>query len=106
MTANRSGKPTEVRVLALPVGPAGTQVRALAEKALPELELDEAVSDDDLIIYREVPNLPLSELDQLGPLAYESYRHMSSAQHMTPHSRCDITEWRVVNAQHEDKVTG
>jgi hypothetical protein len=35
-------------------------------------------------------NLPLADLPQLGPVGLDAYRQMSSAEHFTPHCRCDV----------------
>jgi hypothetical protein len=48
----------------------------------------------DIVFYREVPYLMLSDLDQVGPLGYEAYRQIVSLKNFTPHSRIDINEWR------------
>jgi hypothetical protein len=45
---------------------------------------------DDILLYRERSNLPLSELPQLGPLGLDAYRQLSAAEQFTPHCRCDI----------------
>jgi hypothetical protein len=45
------------------------------------------------VFYRAITNLPLSELEQLGPEAREAYERMQTAQDMTPHSRTDLTDW-------------
>jgi serine/threonine protein kinase/uncharacterized damage-inducible protein DinB len=84
------GSVDELCVLAAPSGPAGEYLRAVAVKAVPEVEWQMASGDDDILLYREHANLPLSELPQLGPLAQDAYRQMSNAEHFTPHCRCDI----------------
>ncbi len=57
---------------------------------LTDAEVSQATSDDDIILYRETPNLPLTELDQMGTAAQEAYRQMAATEHFTPHIRCDI----------------
>jgi serine/threonine protein kinase len=90
LSPGRPSRLSEVSVLATPPGEAGDQLRELIKKALPETELHLAPSDDDLLIYRELTNLPLSELEQLGPLGQDAYRQMTSAENFTPHSRSDV----------------
>jgi hypothetical protein len=80
----------ELCVLAAPPGPAGERLRELASQALPEVEWQTAPGDEDIVLYRERANLPLSDLPQLGALAQDAYRQMSAAEHFTPHCRCDI----------------
>jgi hypothetical protein len=85
-------------ILAVPDGAAGQQILDIAQKALPEAELATTTAANDVVFYREISQLPLSELEQLGPLAYEAYMHISAVEHFTPHSRTDIHEWRAANA--------
>jgi hypothetical protein len=84
----------ELCILAAPTGPAGDRFRDLAREALPDKELTLATSATDIVFYREV-QVSLTALEQLGPVAYEAYRQMIGAEHYSPHSRSDITEWRV-----------
>jgi hypothetical protein len=84
------GQAAELCVLAAPSGPAGERLQALAAQALPDVEWQAAPGDEDIVLYRERANLPLSELSQLGPLAQDAYRQMSTIEHFTPHCRCDI----------------
>ena len=55
-------------------------------------------SKEDVIFYRELQEVKLSELEQLGPVAYEAYQQMTALEHFTPHSRSDINEWQVASA--------
>ena len=79
-----------INVLAVPPGPAGEAFRELAGRLLPELELQETVSADDILLYRERTHVRLSDLEQLGPVAQEAYRQMNAADNFTPHSRADV----------------
>jgi serine/threonine protein kinase len=85
---------SEICILATPVDEAGQRFRDLACQALTDVHLVSAPSLDDIIFYREVPQIALADLEQLGPLGYEAYRQMLSLENFTPHSRTDITEWR------------
>ena len=60
-----------------PVPPASA-CASWPSQALPEVEWQTAPGDEDIVLYREAANLPLSELPQLGPLAQDAYRQMSS----------------------------
>jgi hypothetical protein len=85
-----SASTSEFCVLAAPAGPAGERFRAVARAALPEVEVLPAASEDDILFYREVSNLPLAELEQLGPAGQDAYRQMSAAEDFTPHTRIDV----------------
>lgn len=85
-----SASPCETCVLAAPPGEAGDRFRELTHRALPDVELLPAVSEGDILIYREISNLPLAELEQLGAAAHDAYRQMSAAEDFTPHTRIDV----------------
>ena len=76
--------------ISTPAGPAGDRIRDLAAQALPEVEWHHAPGDEDILLSRELSNLPLADLPQLGPVGLDAYRQMSSAEHFTPHCRCDV----------------
>lgn len=90
LTPSKGGPTDELCVLAMPSGPSGERLRVLASAALPDVDWQAAPGDDDIVLYREYANLPLSELPQLGPLAQDAYRQMNATEHFTPHCRCDI----------------
>jgi serine/threonine protein kinase len=83
----------EVCVLAAPPGAAGDRLRELARKAV-QAPLHSAPpglnANDEIVLYREVANLPLTDLEQLGPVGHDAYAQMSNADHFTPHSRTDV----------------
>jgi serine/threonine protein kinase len=87
----RSGPPVvEVVVLAAPEDEAGATVRKLFAQTAPDKEVCAAASTDDLLVYRERGNLPLADLEQLGPVGHDAYAQMCTTENFTPHSRCDI----------------
>jgi hypothetical protein len=88
---------TEIAILAAPATPSGGKVRRLAQQAVPDIDLAEAESSDDIVFYRERFQMLLSELEQLGPLGYEAYRQVGMVDHFTPHSRTDIAQWRAAS---------
>jgi hypothetical protein len=94
LNASRLGLHSEVCIVASPPGPASKRFNDLLHQAVPQAEIEPVPNDDEILIYREVPNIALGELDQLGPLGYDAYRQLSTIEHFTPHSRLDITEWR------------
>ncbi|MFO0879390.1 MAG: tubulin-like doman-containing protein [Gemmataceae bacterium] len=90
-TATRGNVPiTEFCVLATPQDDVSEEFRQLAVKALPQVELHVANSQDDILFYRERINLPLADLEHMGPVARDAYFQMSSTDHFTAHIRCDI----------------
>jgi hypothetical protein len=93
LTGRRASQQTEVSIFVAPSTAAGERLRALAEEALSDTNLASIHGKDDIVFYREIPQLLLSELEQLGPLGYEAYRQLAGFEHLSPHSRCDITEW-------------
>jgi serine/threonine protein kinase len=90
LTPAKPSRLSEVCVVAAPPGPAGDKLRGLFRQALPETETHPATGGDDVVIFRELVNLPLSELELLGPVGQDAYRQMSSADNFTPHSRIDV----------------
>jgi hypothetical protein len=89
--AGADEKRTEVCVLATPPGPAGDRLRALVQKALPDVGWLFVSSNDDIVFYREQASLPLDRLPHLGPRGQDAYRQMSAAENFTPHSRTDVS---------------
>jgi serine/threonine protein kinase len=94
LTEDEADESNEIRILALPPGPLGEQFRSLAQKALPDAGLTVTESTEDIVIYRERPNVPLSTLRVLGPNGQAAYQHMSNSETFPAHSRNDITEWQ------------
>jgi serine/threonine protein kinase len=82
-------------LIAVPKSPAGDTFFDRARMAT-ESELARVDSSDDIVLYRECPGIPLSRLEQMGPDAQDAYRHMTSAEAFTPHTRIDISVWRGV----------
>jgi hypothetical protein len=86
-----SGAPmTELHVLAAPEDESGERFRQLVKTSLPEMEILQTTSKDDIVIYRERNNLALTNLDCLGPIGHDAYVQLNTAENFTPHSRCDI----------------
>src|SRR5262245_1441366 len=66
--------PNEISVIAVPDGTRGDALRDLAARAFPAARI--VVSDliDEVLFYREDPQLRLNQIDQLGPSVREAYR--------------------------------
>jgi hypothetical protein len=84
----------ELCILAVPPGPEGERFRSLVRHALPDVQFLAAASKDDIVFYREHPEVTLSELPQMSPAAKEVYRQVLTSEPFGPHSRSDITVWQ------------
>lgn len=88
--SNHGGPPlAEVCVLAVPEDEGGERLRRLFRQAAPDAELHPAASRDDVIIYRERNNVPLTALPQMGAEAHDAYLQMDAAN-VSPHTRADV----------------
>ena len=75
-------------VLGVPPGPDGDRLAALARTALPDVELTAAALPEDICFYREYPQVPLTDLPQLGGSAREAFLQMGTDH--PPHARADV----------------
>jgi hypothetical protein len=80
-----------VCILAVPPGPAGEKIVAQAGRALNGSTLTPAASPDDILFYRESGPIDAADLEVFGPTGHDAYRQMTQVDHLTPHSRIDIT---------------
>jgi serine/threonine protein kinase len=81
-------RPYEMTVLGAPPGDDGNRLLMLTREALPDLELTAAPLPDDICFYRELPQVPLTDLPQLAGHAREAYLLMGSDH--PPHTRMDV----------------
>jgi hypothetical protein len=86
----RPAEATELFVLAAPPGPGSDAFVSMANRVLPGSEPKVAPSPDDIILYREVANLPLTALEQMGTKGQEAYQTLTATEHFTPHTRIDV----------------
>jgi hypothetical protein len=93
LAAARAGRGAELTVLAVPAGTAGDHLRVLAEQTLAGVTLRPAHSPDDVVFYRELHGLALTDLPQLGPQARDAYQQALETDH-PPHSRKDVV-WQL-----------
>jgi hypothetical protein len=89
----RDGPRQGLCILAVPPGPEGERFRSLVEHALPDEEMLAAPSTDDIVFYREQPQVSLAGLPQLGPAAREAYEQALASEQLSPHSRLDVARW-------------
>ena len=90
----KDGDRAELRLAALPVGPAGEALASLVRQALPEVEPVAVRGLEDIVLHREQTQVSLADLPQMSPRAVEAYRHMRDVEQLPPHSRMDITDWQ------------
>jgi len=83
-------------ILMVPSDPAAERFGALAQEAIPQVELLVAAKADDIVFYREAVGIKLSELPQLGPDGRAAYEKLAGTDHFTPHCRSDVGDWRKV----------
>lgn len=88
-----SEKGKEIHALTVPAGPAGERFADHARQAMAGIDLAVAFGTDEILFYREIPDLSLADLPQLGPKFQQAYQELSAQQNFTPHSREDITNW-------------
>jgi serine/threonine protein kinase len=82
-------KPLEAAILAAPEGPAGDKLRLLMSDANPDTQFIPAPLNDDIVLYREWPRVPIANLQQLGDTALAAYQAQLGTEH-PPHARTDI----------------
>lgn len=92
----RTGQGGELCLLAVPDGAAGARFLELAREALPDTPLLPVSGGDDILLYREALQVPLSRLPQVGPAGREAYERLTAVQHFTPHTRTDIVFRRLL----------
>jgi hypothetical protein len=108
VTDARRAAPREMYLFAAPAEAAGAEgsprFRDLVRSAVPDRQVMVAdalqgAGADEILFYREETCLHFADLKLLGPDGREAYLHLNSAEHFTPHSRTDITEWVVTPSQ-------
>jgi hypothetical protein len=93
LAARRLAPRDELCILAVPPGLEGDYFRNLVRRALPERAFLPAASTDDIVFYREQPNVALSSLPQMALAVQEAYRAAGAAAPFPSHSRFDIPAW-------------
>jgi hypothetical protein len=82
---------SEAVILAVPPGEAGDAIRELAMAACPGVGFTAAAAQEDVVLYRERPQVPLTELPNLGPEAQLAYQTQCQSEDAPPHARVDVT---------------
>lgn len=81
-------RPFEMIVVAAPPGADGDKLQELVKQSLPDAEITAAPLPDDICFYREFPQVPLTDLPQLGGHAREAYQQMGGDH--PAHARTDV----------------
>ena len=87
-----------IAVMAGPAGAGGDPVRDLAAPVLPPGTATVELADE-LVLYREYPEVPLAAVPQLGPVWVAAYKAAPDVHQVTPHARTDVTRWIDVDAE-------
>jgi hypothetical protein len=82
-------------LVAVPSDNLADQFTALSRMALPDALLVAAPKAEDIVFYRESCGLRLQDLPQCGPDVRDLYKQMVATPNAMPHSRTDITDWRL-----------
>ena len=67
----------------------GDRLQHLAHQVLPDTDFVPAPLPDDICFYRELPQVQLADLPQLGEYAREAYQQALAAGN-SPHARADV----------------
>ena len=86
----------ELCVFAAPAGAGGAAVTQAARSILPASAVV-THTPNEVVVYREWPQVPLSVLAQLGPAWEAAYRAAPETHQTTAHTRTDITQWLTVD---------
>jgi hypothetical protein len=81
-------RPYEMVVLGVPPGAEGDRLVAMGRSAMPHVEMVAAPLPEDICFYREYPQVPLTDLPQMGGPARDAYLQMGTAH--PPHTRADV----------------
>jgi hypothetical protein len=81
-----------VPVFGCPVGEGGDPIRQAAAAVLPPSTGDAAVPDE-VVLYREYPDVPLAAFPHFGPGWANAYRVAPDTQQAPPHARLDVDRW-------------
>lgn len=85
-----ASEPTERAILSIPGSASGDYLQTMISHSIPSVEYAGPATDNEILIYREWSQLPLTELEQLGATGQEAYRALLQLENFTPHSRMDI----------------
>jgi hypothetical protein len=88
----------EICAVSVPLSTAG---ESIAKLVLDAGEVDQSATTtgaDEIVIYRELPRVPIARLPQFGAVAREVYQQAIQRDLGLPHSRSDIESWLAANS--------
>jgi eukaryotic-like serine/threonine-protein kinase len=68
----------------------GERLKNLIRELMPDVKMDVAASNDDIVFYREYHDLSMSEVPQAGVLGAEAVRAINDREKIETHSRTDV----------------
>jgi len=68
----------------------GKRFKATAADLIPEFQIHDAPSDNEIIFFREYHDLSITDVPQAGALAAEAIRAVKTNERITPASRTDV----------------
>ncbi len=86
-----------IGIFGVPAGAGGEPIRRASAHVLPESVIAADVPDE-VLLYRELPDVPLVAVAQLGPAWAAAYKAAPELQQITPHTRLDVTRWTDVDS--------
>lgn len=92
--ALNAGGSMENGFLAAPRSVHEERLRELAQEAFPHSALHNARSTDEIILYRERLFQALADLKLFSPEVQAVYTELTHVDHLTPHTRLDIVDWK------------
>jgi serine/threonine protein kinase len=82
----------ELALLVVPESEAGQTVAAQAESAWPQVQVVPDSHAQEIVLYRELDDLPAESLNHLGEEGKAAYELACRLENFTPHSRLDL-DW-------------
>jgi hypothetical protein len=79
-------------ILSVSPGPGGKRLTEMTEELLPDIRLDVAPSDDEIVFYREIHDLDWTDVPQAGTLGAEAAQEVRARDRIEPHARLDV-QW-------------
>lgn len=87
-----------ITLVALPNDEHGLELQELIRKQCKEAKVHLTDRHDEMLFFHEIDNIPWKEVEQLGPIALESYQQRCTADPSSVHSREDVFTWHAVAA--------
>jgi serine/threonine protein kinase len=83
----------EITLVAVPDGEVASALQRVVRQALPGRALDFTTSTEEVMVYREWPRFPLTELPALSRAAETAYNQLQQSSPGVAHTRIDVSRW-------------